>query len=98
MARVVSALEDKKDDEDGDYGRFSDYPWSEWTDGKVWEVVQGDDFSVAIKTFRVYLYQWKDMMNAKQVPTPDESVESWVVHTRIVAPQVIRFQFEPDPF
>lgn len=106
MARIVEGLETHRGD--GDYGRFSDYPWKEWTDGSNWEVVHGEDFLVSLPTFRVYLYQWKDLINAGEVPQPvswqvpsDEDIAKgniprWCVHTRIVAPGVIRFRFELD--
>ena len=30
----------------------SRYPWAEWLDGSVWELVQGDDFQAKTATFR----------------------------------------------
>lgn len=28
------------------------YPWDEWLDGSVWELVRGDDFQAKMATFR----------------------------------------------
>lgn len=28
------------------------YPWDEWLDGSVWELVRGDDFNAKTATFR----------------------------------------------
>jgi hypothetical protein len=28
------------------------YPWDEWLDGSVWELVRGDDFHAKMTTFR----------------------------------------------
>jgi hypothetical protein len=33
------------------------YPWPEWTDGKVWEIRQGDDYDVATENMRVNLHE-----------------------------------------
>lgn len=33
-------------------GRTSDYPWDEWTDGKIRELVRGQHFKGAVKTMR----------------------------------------------
>ena len=30
----------------------SRYPWDEWLDGNVWELVHGDDFTAKPSTFR----------------------------------------------
>jgi len=39
------------------------YPWDEWTNGKVWQVVEHDDFTVAINSFRQYLYNKAKELN-----------------------------------
>jgi hypothetical protein len=130
VARIVESLIDRTTGEGADHGRFSGYPWDEWCDGQTREVQHGEDFSVAVKTFRVYLYQWQDMLNRKEVSVnvdpntvlenrwndPDfrdmcsaqglttlgqvkkhyKEWKNWKVRTRIVAPEVIRFYFEPD--
>lgn len=28
------------------------YPWSEWTDGSPWELVQGEDFKIKVSSMR----------------------------------------------
>jgi hypothetical protein len=30
----------------------SRYPWDEWLDGNVWELVRGEDFQAKLTTFR----------------------------------------------
>lgn len=37
--------------------RAGKYPWSEWTDGSIWEVVEGADFDVEPEAFQNLLYQ-----------------------------------------
>lgn len=32
------------------------YPWSEWTNGSVWEAEHGKDFHVGVTSFRSALY------------------------------------------
>jgi hypothetical protein len=29
------------------------YPWSDWTDGQVWQIVQGEDFTLSPKSMRM---------------------------------------------
>lgn len=31
--------------------RKSIYPWDEWTDGSIWQVKEGEDFTSNLKTF-----------------------------------------------
>lgn len=31
--------------------RKSIYPWDEWTDGSIWQVTEGVDFTSSLKTF-----------------------------------------------
>jgi hypothetical protein len=30
----------------------SRYPWDEWLDGRVWELVPGEDFTAKVNTFK----------------------------------------------
>lgn len=106
MARVVDDLRTYGGPIE-DQGRFSDYPWDEWTDGNFWEITQGEDFVVSLPTMRVYLYQWRDLINQGKAPQPKGTVAltkaqtkagqipQWAVKTRIVdhARGVIRFRF-----
>lgn len=32
------------------------YPWDQWTDGQVWELVRGEDFAPTIRNFRPQCY------------------------------------------
>lgn len=38
--------------------RQSKYPWSEWTDGEIWQVRKGEDFTSDVKTFVQGLYAY----------------------------------------
>ncbi len=33
-------------------GRRPKYPWAQWTDGEWWHAKQGEDFTVAVNSFR----------------------------------------------
>jgi hypothetical protein len=37
-------------------GRPAKYPWEEWTNGSVWEIVQGQDYDVSTENMRVNLH------------------------------------------
>jgi hypothetical protein len=37
-------------------GRKAKYPWSEWTDGRVWILKQGEDFDVSPLAMRSLIY------------------------------------------
>jgi len=26
------------------------YPWSDWTDGRIWEITRGEDFTLAVQS------------------------------------------------
>src|SRR3954454_15552216 len=41
------------------------YPWSEWTDGAVWEIRRGDDYDVATENMRVNLHMKADALAIK---------------------------------
>lgn len=47
MARVIKQL--------GEHGNLL-YPWEQWTDGRAWEVRQGEDFSSRPERFRNMLF------------------------------------------
>lgn len=38
--------------------RQSRYPWSDWTNGQIWKVKEGDDFESNLKTFVQGLYAY----------------------------------------
>lgn len=80
------------------------YPWDEWTNGKRWEAFQGidGDFTVSLKSFRLYLYKYKEMINKGQVPQPGQArrprdlsrVPQWKVETDlIVETGAVQFRF-----
>lgn len=50
MAKLADVQEPLKGDAPN-YKRRQ-YPWDEWLDGHVWELEQGDDFTVDVKSFR----------------------------------------------
>lgn len=37
-------------------GRPETYPWSDWLDGGIWQLVKGDDFDCEAKSFRHSAY------------------------------------------
>ena len=37
-------------------GRPRRYPWHEWTDGSVWEIVQGEDYNLLTENMQVNLH------------------------------------------
>src|SRR4051794_29071360 len=41
------------------------YPWSDWTDGSVWEVRKGEDYDVATENMRVNLHMKADALLRK---------------------------------
>lgn len=41
------------------------YPWSEWTDGSVWEIRRGVDYDVATENMRVNLHMKADGLAIK---------------------------------
>jgi uncharacterized protein YwgA len=38
---------------EGDYD-FDKYPWSQWLDGQIWRLSNGDDFTIKAKTLVGY--------------------------------------------
>lgn len=38
--------------------RQSRYPWSDWTNGQIWKVKEGEDFESNLKTFVQGLYAY----------------------------------------
>lgn len=49
MARIVQSFDD-------DLGTRR-YPWHEWTDGNIWEIMKGEDYVVATENMRVNLHE-----------------------------------------
>jgi hypothetical protein len=49
---------------DGPAG-FRRYPWSEWTDGGVWDIRRGEDYDVATENMRVNLHMKADKLLRK---------------------------------
>src|SRR3954453_11287223 len=41
------------------------YPWSDWTDGSVWEIRRGDDYDVETENMRVNLHMKADALTIK---------------------------------
>ncbi len=52
-------------------GRSQMHPWDEWTDGRIWKITQGIDFSSQINSMRSYLSQ-KGKVYGKKVRTTQE--------------------------
>jgi hypothetical protein len=51
MAHKIAAMVE----DDGRGGRR--YPWAEWLDGDVWELVKGEDFTVSPYSFKCVAHQ-----------------------------------------
>ncbi len=49
MAEVLDNFEWRK--------RRGKYPWDQWFDGRIWKVIQGEDFDVAVNSMRAAIYQ-----------------------------------------
>lgn len=60
-------------------GRRSLYPWGEWTDGRIWRIKKGPDYTHATKSMRMALHNRAIHENKK-------------VSTRVHG-DVIEFQF-----
>jgi hypothetical protein len=41
------------------------YPWTEWTDGGVWEIRRGEDYDAATENMRVNLHMKADALTMK---------------------------------
>jgi hypothetical protein len=41
------------------------YPWPEWTNGRPWEICQGEDYDVATENMRVNLHMKADSLGRK---------------------------------
>jgi hypothetical protein len=37
-------------------GRPSKYPWEKWENGKIWEIVQGQDYEIPTENMQVNLH------------------------------------------
>jgi hypothetical protein len=33
-------------------GVYPRYPWAEWSDGRIWELIPGEDFQCSVESFR----------------------------------------------
>jgi hypothetical protein len=50
----------------GDHtGPRQKYPWSDWTDGSVWQIRRGEDYDVATENMRVNLHMKADALSRK---------------------------------
>ena len=74
MARRVDSFEDEPQRR---------YPWDEWTDGKIWEIRQGEDYDVPTENMRVNLHD-RARGKAMVVKTRKVGDETW---------EGLRFQF-----
>lgn len=65
----------------------SKYPWDQWTDGSIWKVESGKDFTCKVETFRTLLTQRAtDSGLSVKVRFEKEAKKTWIV-----------FQFVPKP-
>jgi hypothetical protein len=37
-------------------GRPAKYPWAEWADGSIWQILQGRDYDVATRSIQASLF------------------------------------------
>lgn len=77
MAERISSLSPRR------VGRPALYPWSEWTDGSVWRIARGVDFSVAPSGMVKNLYSRAFRQGLS-------------VEARIVDGDTVEFQFSPQ--
>lgn len=61
----------------------TDYPWDDWTDGRVWELTRGVDFTSNAASFRAHLYK----------VSKDRGID---VRSRIIDEDTIVFRFNPQ--
>lgn len=52
MARRVKAFKNAAGE-----GTPRRYPWAEWADGSIWEILQGEDYDVPTENMRVNLHE-----------------------------------------
>lgn len=52
MARKVKAFKNRAAN-----GAPRCYPWAEWGDGSIWEILQGEDYDVPTENMRVNLHE-----------------------------------------
>lgn len=38
----------------------SKYPWNEWADGSIWELVKGEDYQSKTNSMRMNVYKYAD--------------------------------------
>jgi len=50
------------------------YPWDEWTDGRVWEITRGQDFTVSAINMSRMLYTRARMYSGRFAVTLDGDV------------------------
>lgn len=39
------------------HGEGRDYPWSQWLNGRIWELTQGEDFDVSSQDFQAICHR-----------------------------------------
>ena len=59
------------------------YPWSEWANGKIWEIKQGEDFDVRVEGMRNQMHMQARNRHLK-------------VRTKVNCDSIV-FQFYPNP-
>jgi hypothetical protein len=57
-------------------GRASLHPWKDWTDGSVWKIKQGEDFSGKLEPMRVRLYSKARELGKKLEIVVDRDAET----------------------
>lgn len=66
-------------------GRKPQYPWEQWTDGAVWQVVHGKDYQCTSGSLVVYLYH--------KARTQGVNVRTSIIRGKGSKPDRVVFQF-----
>lgn len=53
------------------------YPWSDWFDGSIWKLTQGEDFTSTFLAFRTLCYQTASRKNMR-VQTRQDGNQLWL--------------------
>lgn len=50
------------------------YDWDKWSDGRLWRLKQGKDFSIAVRSMRALIYQKATKLGCKVTTSiPDKA-------------------------
>ena len=49
----------------GQGGKHSKYPWKQYTDGQIWKLTQGVDYTCTTESFKQAAYSWSKRHDLK---------------------------------